>query len=134
MRILPVILTLLFSAASATAQDRQRISFDRGDTGISISATVTGKDFTDYVVTASEGQQMTASLAVTDTNGSGIAYFNILPPGSTGEAIWIGHMELDQTADIDLPSDGDYVLRVYLMGNDADTGKTVDYELRVDIE
>ena len=38
------------------------------------------------------------------------------------------------TARIDLPEDGDYTIRVYLMGNDRDTGKTVGYNLDLSIQ
>ena len=38
------------------------------------------------------------------------------------------------TARIDLPKDGDYTIRVYLMGNDRDTNKTVGYNLDLSIQ
>jgi len=41
----------------------------------------------------------------------GAAYFNVLPPGSTGEAIFVGSSEGNHLSA--LPSDGDYTIRVY---------------------
>ncbi|APH72653.1 hypothetical protein [Aquibium oceanicum] len=60
-------------------------------------------------------------------------YFNILPPGSDNEAIFVGSMEEKAEASVRLPTSGDYTIRVYLMGNDKDTDKTVGYRLDVAI-
>lgn len=62
----------------------------------------------------------------------GSAYFNILPPGSQDVAIYNGSMD-GASARIRLPSNGDYTVRVYLMGDDKDSGRTVDYTLSVTI-
>ena len=40
-------------------------------------------------------------------------------------------MDDDNRAEITVPSDGDWAIRVYLMGNDRDTGKTVGYSINV---
>lgn len=42
-------------------------------------------------------------------------------------------MEPDRSAEVTLPETGDYTIRVYLMGNDSDTGKTVGYSIAVEI-
>ena len=75
---------------------------------------------------------MSVDLAVIDSNGSGTIYSNILPPGSDGEAIYIGSMD-GNSASVDLPEDGDYTIRVYQMGNDKDTGKTTGFTTTVTI-
>jgi hypothetical protein len=77
---------------------------------------------------------MFAELKVTGTNGNGTAYFNILPPGSDGVAIFNGSNSADGTARIELPEDGTYTIRVYLMGNDRDTDKTVGYNVDISIQ
>ena len=64
--------------------------------------------------------------------GKGAAYFNVLPPGSTGEAIFVGSSEGDHFKAA-LPSDGDYTIRVYLMGGAKDSGKPINYTLKVGI-
>jgi len=64
--------------------------------------------------------------------GKGAAYFNVLPPGSTGEAIFVGSSEGDHFKAA-LPSDGDYIIRVYLMGGAKDSGKPINYTLKVGI-
>ncbi len=62
---------------------------------------------------------MVVSL-ITDGN----AYFNILPPGGQGEAIFNGSIE-GRDAMVELSADGDYSVRVYPLGDDADSGLTV---------
>jgi hypothetical protein len=99
-----------------------------------LNGTLVGDEYVDYRLGAKGGQLMIASIEVDGTNGDGTIYFNILPPGSTGEAIWNGSMESDGIAEITLPKDGTYTLRTYLMGNDADAGKTVGYKLHVAIQ
>ena len=55
-------------------------------------------------------------------------------PGSSGEAIYVGHMEFNRSALVPLPSTGEYTIRVYLMGNDKDAGKYVKYNLDLSIQ
>ena len=76
---------------------------------------------------------MAVSLVPGESNGNGTVYFNIMPPGSTGEAIYNGSLDgLDATG-IALPTDGDYSIRVYQMGNDADTGATTAFMISVGV-
>ncbi len=124
----------LAATGPAMAQMSAPVHFEHGKSGAVISGTVTGHDYMDYVLGAAAGQHMSASLKVEGTNGHGIAYFNILPPGSDGTALFVGSMSDDGRAvDVVLPESGDYVIRVYLMGNDRDAGKTVGYALSVSI-
>ena len=124
---------LLGIAGSALAQQTADVRFDPGTSGTTISGTITGDEYVDYRLSASAGQSHTASIEVDGTNGNGTVYFNVLPPGSDGEAIWIGNMQADPVAEITLPESGTYTLRTYLMGNDRDTDRTVGYLLRVAI-
>jgi hypothetical protein len=70
------------------------------------------------------------SVALKTSNGAN--YFNVLPPGSTGEAIFIGSTSgNDWTGP--LPADGEYTVRVYLMRSAARRNETADYTLTVGI-
>ncbi|WP_420585869.1 hypothetical protein [Ruegeria sp.] len=120
-------------ACAAWAQRAAEVKFERGNYGTMVSGTITGDEYFDYTLGAQSGQEMFADLKVSDTNGNGVIYFNILPPGSDGEAIYIGSIN-GNTARIELPEDGDYTIRVYLMGNDRDAGKTVGYNLDLSIQ
>lgn len=119
-------------AAAATAQMTAKVQFETGSDNAAVSGTITGQEYADYVLGARSGQTMSVSLIVEDSNGGGNAYFNILPPGSSGEAIFNGSVEgLDGS--VTLPADGDYTIRVYQMGDDADSGKTTGFTLSVTI-
>jgi len=120
-------------AVPASAQRTAEVEFQPGNFGTMVNGTVTGDEYFDYVLGAKGGQELFAELQVSETNGSGVAYFNILPPGSDGVAIYNGSIE-GTTARITLPEDGNYTIRVYLMGNDRDTGKTVGYNLDLSIQ
>ena len=110
-------------ATSGFAASMTRVEFAKGNDNAALDGKVTGNDYADYVLGAKAGQTMSVSLIT-----QGTAYVNILPPGSDGEAIYIGSMD-GSDATIKLPKDGDYTVRVYLMGNDKDSGKTVAYTL-----
>ena len=120
-------------AQSAHAQMTADVQFQPGNYGTMLSGTVVGGEYFDYRLGAKAGQELFAELKVTGTNGNGTAYFNILPPGSDGVAIYNGST-YGNAATVPLPEDGTYTIRVYLMGNDRDTGKTVGYDLDVSIQ
>ncbi|MEM7089293.1 MAG: hypothetical protein AAF496_06930 [Pseudomonadota bacterium] len=132
-RTLALCLGLLCCVTHVSAQQSAKVTFQPGNFGTMVSGSVTGNTYFDYILGASSGQEMFADLAVTKTNGNGVIYFNILPPASDGVAIYNGSVD-GNTARISLPEDGDYTIRVYLMGNDRDTGKTVDYNLDLSIQ
>lgn len=121
-------------SGAALAQQVADVHFDAGNFGTMVSGTVTGHEYFDYRLGAKSGQEMFAEIAVDGTNGDGSVFFNILPPGSDGVAIFNGSMAPDNTARITLPEDGTYTIRVYLMGNDEDAGKTVGYNLDLSIQ
>lgn len=133
IRNLTLTLFLISHASIAAAQSEAEVKFAPGNFGTMVNGTVTGNEYFDYKLGAKAGQEMFAELQVSDTNGNGVIYFNILPPGSDGVAIYNGSIN-GNTARIELPEDGDYTIRVYLMGNDRDTGKTVGYALDLSIQ
>lgn len=127
------LLACAITATAGLAQQVADVQFEQGNFGTMVSGTVIGDEYFDYRLGAKGGQQIFAELTVADTNGNGTAYFNILPPGSDGEAIFVGSIN-GNTATVDLAADGTYTIRVYLMGNDRDTGKTVGYNLDLSIQ
>ncbi len=133
IRLVAIALVLTGVASSVSAQMSSDIKFQPGNFGTTVSGTITGDEYFDYRLGANAGQEMFAELEVSDTNGNGVIYFNILPPGSDGTALYIGSIN-GNTARIELPENGTYTIRVYLMGNDRDTGKTVGYNLDLSIQ
>lgn len=136
MRVFIAALVLGFSvsvtATPAYAQQRVDVQFPRGHSGTTVNGTVIGDEYIDYVVRASARQHMTASLKVDGTNGNGSIYFNIIPEGQDYGALFVGSNG-GRSANVMLPDDGTYVIRVYLMGNDRDAGKTVGFSLALHI-
>ncbi len=133
IRLVAIALMLTGIASSVSAQMSADVKFQPGNYGTTVSGTITGDEYFDYRLGANAGQEMFAELEVSDTNGNGVIYFNILPPGSDGTALYIGSIN-GNTAKIELPENGTYTIRVYLMGNDRDAGKTVGYNLDLSIQ
>ena len=127
-------LLAIFVVTPASAQMSADVKFQQGNYGTMLSGTIKGDEYFDYKLGASEGQELFAEIKVDGTNGDGSVYFNILPPGSQGEAIYIGSQDDDRSATVKLPKTGEYTIRVYLMGNDRDMGKTVGYNVDVSIQ
>ena len=129
------VLVLAMSVAGPVlSQQVEEVHFAAGNYGTMLTGSITGQGYADYTLGARAGQDMFAEITVAETDGSGTVYFNILPPGSTGEAIYVGSMDVDNSETVSLPEDGVYTIRVYLMGNDADAGKTVRYNLDLSIQ
>ena len=118
----------------AYAQQSAVVKFEPGNYGTLLNGAIVGDEYFDYRLGAKAGQKLFVELSIVDTNGDGTIYLNILPPGSTGEAIYNGSMDDDRTETVELPKSGEYTIRVYLMGNDSDTGKTVGYNIDVSIQ
>ena len=133
--IRPILLSaaLICAANSAMAQMSEEIRFAPGNFGTMVEGSITGDAYFDHVLGARAGQEMFLDLQVAETDGNGTIYFNLLPPGSDDVAIYIGSIN-GNTTTVDLPEDGDYTIRVYLMGNDRDAGATVDYRIDLSIQ
>ena len=118
----------LFTGAALNAEAATQISFAKGKSSASVSGKIKGNEDIDYLIRARSGQTLTVDFKAS----KGAAYFNVLPPGSTGEAIFVGSNDGDHFTTT-LPSDGDYTIRVYLMGGAKDSGKPVSFTLKVSI-
>jgi hypothetical protein len=128
-----LIAAAIFASSPAHAQTSVPVSFPAGASGTMVSGTITGDEYVDYVLRARAGQTLIAALRVTGTNGNGSAMFNVIPAGADFPAIYNGSTDDDTRAAVVLPEDGDWAIRVYLMGNDRDAGRTVGYSIDVSI-
>jgi hypothetical protein len=115
-------------ASQVWAQASSRVKFAKGNDNTAVNGRITGDGYHDYLLGAKAGQSMAVSLIP-----EGNAYFNILPPGSGGEAIYNSSVYGNDATSIRLPKSGDYTIRVYLLGADADEGRTVPYTLSMTI-
>lgn len=100
------------SSVPALAQSSQRIAFARGNDNAAVSGTISGRQYRDYIVNARARQKLGASLSSRNPG----CYFNILPPGGDGTALYNSSLDGNDATGVNLPRSGDYRIRVYLMG------------------
>ncbi len=121
------------AAASADADDPlvegqriERVAFDAGSTSATIQGRITGQEFVDYKVGARKGQRMTVDLTTEHTAN----YFNVMEPGETSVATFIGSTSGGHYEGV-LEETGDYTIRVYLMRSAGRRGEEARYTLKV---
>ena len=122
--LVPALVALLGTAA--IGQEAHTVHFASGTTGATIRASITGDNYIDYRLSAARGQAMDIIL-------TGSPYFNLLPPGSSGEAIFIGSRDGGEYSGT-LPASGTYTVRIYQMGAAADEGQTHKFTLDIGID
>jgi len=124
-----VVLTLAQILAGVAAADsgirREKVQFAMGASSAAIKGQLKGDAMVDYVVRAAAGQTLSVQLQKTNAQN----YFNVMPPGSTGSAMFVGDSGENYSGV--LPADGDYVVRVYLMRPAARRGESSSYTLTV---
>lgn len=126
-------LALAFAALATTLPalaeiQTQPVQFKKGTSSATINGSIKGDKIVDYVLRAKMGQRM--QVLFKPSNDS--AYFNVLPPGSEGEAIFIGSNEGNEWTGT-LPASGEYKVRTYLMRNAARRNESSTYTLSIDI-
>jgi hypothetical protein len=115
-------------ASAASAIESKRLAFAKGASSGTVKGTLTGDRIIDYKLRAKAGQTM--SVALKSSNAAN--YFNVLPPGSKDAAIFVGSTSGNDWSG-QLPADGEYTVRVYLMRSAARRGETARYTLTVGI-
>lgn len=121
---------LALAAAPSFAQSeivKRPVQFAKGKSGATIKSSITGDQTVDYTLRAAAGQTMTVKLS-----GPSTVYHNVLPPGSTGEALFVGSRD-GNASTTTLPASGEYTVRIYQMGNAASSGKRSNFTLAVAI-
>lgn len=129
-RSLLIAVALSASVAFAQATDIrvERVRFAEGETGTTLDGTLRGRDIVDYRLRAEAGQTMIVAL----TPESPATYFNIIAPGETEVAFFIGSAEGNSYVGR-LPETGDYTIRVYQVRSAARRGEVATYALDVEI-
>lgn len=133
LNLAPVVLGgfLLCVGTPALASDgieTRTVHFDKGASSATLKGSIKGRQIVDYRLGARAGQTMSVHFAP-DHNA---AYINVLPPGSSGEAIFIGSTSGNDWTGT-LPSDGQYTVRTYLMRSAARRNEVAHYQLTVGI-
>lgn len=131
-RLLPVVLASLMLTFSAVAQagdiQTKTVQFAKGHSSATLKGAIKGNQTIDYTLRAKAGQTMSVSLKTSN----GANYFNVLPPGSNDEALFVGSSDGNEWTGT-LPADGEYKVRVYLMRSAARRNETANYTLKVGI-
>lgn len=118
--------TLVFSTG-ILAQTKQRVNFTRGNSSATVSGTVRGYDYRDYVIGAKAGQTISAKLSA---KGVFPVLTIFLPNGDNLE----GAAQMDEFTG-ELPANGDYVIRVGMMRAAARRKNSVaTYSLKISVK
>jgi hypothetical protein len=120
-----IALATFVSTAWAGIETRP-VQFKAGASTATIKGTLKGDQTIDYSLRAKAGQIMSVSFKTSNAS----SYFNALPPGSTGEAIFIGSSSGNEWTGT-LPADGEYRIRTYLMRNAARRNEKASFTLTV---
>ena len=123
----------VLSAHTVSAQDSdvttKRVQFKKGATSVTLKGTISGRATHDYVLGAKAGQALSVRMSSDNT----FLYFNVLN-GASQEALFVGESEAAPNKWTGtLPSDGDYIIRVYLVRAEARRGGKAPYTFTVAI-
>ncbi len=129
MHLAALILAGICVGFPATAQQRITVVFKKGSSASTITGSIKGDQSIDYTVNARAGQVLT--VAFKPTNAS--AYFNVMAPGSNGEAMFIGSSAGNNFSGA-LPASGNTTIRVYLMRSAARRNETARYTLNIAVK
>jgi len=121
---------LLMCPSSFAAQpiEVQRINFAAGASSAIVKGSIKGYRIVDYRLSASAGQTMSVKLKTSNLSN----YFNVLPPGESEVALFIGSTSGNEWTGT-LATDGDYTVRVYLMRSAARRNESAKYALTVGV-
>ncbi|MDZ7888721.1 MAG: hypothetical protein U5M72_05515 [Pseudomonas sp.] len=122
------LLCALPPAFAADGIQTQAVHFTKGSSSATIQGSIKGEQTIDYSLRAKAGQTMSVRLVTKH----GANYFNVLPPGSNDEALFVGSSDGNEWTGA-LPADGEYKVRVYLMRSAARRNEAADYTLTVGI-
>ena len=121
-------LGLLTTTSSADDMRSERIQIPSGESGVTIIGSITGYNSVDYKLYGCGEQDIVINL----TTDNASSYFNILAPGETQVAMFIGSVEGNRYEGR-LPKSGDYTIRVYLMRSAARRGEKANYKLDITV-
>jgi hypothetical protein len=113
---------------AADAIESRPLQFAKGASSATVKGSLKGDKTIDYKLRAKAGQIMSVTLKTSNSGN----YFNVLPPGSTDVAIFVGSTSGNEWTG-PLPTDGEYTIRVYLMRSAARRNEAANYTLTVGI-
>jgi hypothetical protein len=108
--------------------EQRAVQFKKGASSATMTGTLVGDKTVDYKLRARAGQVMSVKLKTSNASN----YFNVLPPGSKDEAIFVGSSDGNEWSGT-LAADGEYTIRVYLMRNAARRNEKANFTLAVGV-
>jgi hypothetical protein len=115
-------------AAEAAPVETRPVQFARGSSSATMTGTLEGAKVVDFKVRAAVGH----TLSVTLTSARGVGHFDLLLPGSTDQAFFVGSKEGDAWTGF-LLARGEYTIRVYQSRVAAQRNETADFSLAVGV-
>ena len=116
------------SALAADVIESRPLQFAKGASSATVKGSLKGRQTIDYKLRARAGQTMSVTLKTGNTAN----YFNVLPPGSSDVAVFVGSTGGNEWSG-QLAADGEYKIRVYLMRSAARRNETANYTLTVGV-
>jgi hypothetical protein len=113
---------------AAGAIESRPVHFAKGASSATLKGALKGDTTIDYKLRTKAGQTMSVTLKTTNAAN----YFNVLPPGSSDVAVFVGSTGGNEWTG-QLAADGEYTIRVYLMRSAARRNETASYTLTVGI-
>jgi hypothetical protein len=123
--VLVLVQPVMDTAVADAGIRQEKVQFAKGASSAVIKGQLKGDAMVDYLVRAAAGQTLSVKLQKTNAQN----YFNVMPPGSTGSAMFVGDSGENYSGV--LPTDGDYIVRVYLMRPAARRGESSNYTLTI---
>ncbi len=102
----------------------KHIKFAGGASSTKVKGLISGYKIIDYKLRAKAGQTMSVAILTSNRNN----YFNILAPGETEVAFFIGTRDGDRYEG-NLPRSGEYTVRVFLIRSAARRNESARYTL-----
>jgi hypothetical protein len=125
---LGVVWFVLSTPAAANDIQTRPVHFKNGENAARIKGQLKGRQTIDYTLRARAGQTMTVTFSASNPS----AYFNVMPPGSAWEALFVGSTEGNVWTGA-LPAEGEYRIRTYLYRNAARRNETTRFTLTLGI-
>jgi hypothetical protein len=119
----------LLIAVPAVAQEKTSVTFAKGASSATLKGSIKGDRDHGYIVNARAGQTLTVDFKPTNAS----AYFNILAPGSSNEAMFVGSASGNRFSG-PLTVTGPHTVQVYLMRNAARRNETASYTLTIAVK
>jgi hypothetical protein len=117
---------MLAIATPVLAQQVHNVTFARGSSGTTVNGTISGEQYVDYRLQLNAGQMF--SVKMQGLGGS--PYFNVMEPGSTGQAIFVGSNS-GNSFEAETGRSGIYTIRVYQMRATGRRGEIARFALSI---